>query len=89
MAETDSKRLTEAQAYLAMFLFLDAYWDRGKRQSIDIAGLLGDLNPFIWRGAAKSGNLPTGDPAMWPDWEEAVSRVRRGEPDPERYRLKR
>ena len=36
-------RLTEFQAFDAMRSFLEAYWERGGKQSDDLAGLLGDL----------------------------------------------
>ncbi len=89
MAETQSTQLSEAQGYLAMFLFLNSYWEEGKRQSEDIAGLLSEMNPFGWREGSDRENLQSSDPAIWPQWKDAVERVLRGEPDPKRYRLTR
>ena len=54
-------------AFDSMRRFLEAYWERGGRQSDDIAILLGSLN----RDEAIQ-SLPL-DAAMWDDWLAAVS----------------
>ncbi len=57
--------LNEKQAFLAMFYFLDDYYD--KTSSDEIGSLLGDLSL-----------LPDGkpaDPAAWEDWKKAVRKV--------------
>lgn len=62
--------LTELEAFNAMRTFLEAYWQRGLRESDEIAGLLGGLRL-----------LPDGitaDPAQWHDWLAAV-RAMKGE----------
>ena len=61
--------LTEKQAYDAMILFLDAWWQEGGKKSDDIAGLLGDMHPGLW--ADRSPN----DPAMWSSWLDAIERA--------------
>lgn len=58
--------LTELQAYEAMLLFLEAYWERGERSSDDIAIMLGEMQ--FTRGG-------TSDPAQWYDWKCAVAQV--------------
>jgi hypothetical protein len=62
--------LTERQAYDAMFLFLNEYWERGNRSSEAIAGLLSDLQrDFPW---ADDGSA---DPAVDDDWKRCVRRI--------------
>lgn len=57
-----SKKLTELQAYNAMFHFLKAYYER--TNSDDVGSLLGDLQMM-------SDNR-TADPAAWSDWIKSV-----------------
>lgn len=67
MNEND-KCLSVYEAYAAMFVFLDAYWERGNRADEQIASLLSsmqlatDRRPF--------------DPAQWEDWIDAINHVR-------------
>lgn len=63
------RTLNELQAFDAMRLFLDAYWERGGKQSDDLAILLGNLDREIW------ANSMPGDPAQWSDFRKAVSGV--------------
>jgi hypothetical protein len=58
--------LTEKEAFDAMIVFLDAWFQRGGKRSDDLAGLLGDLTPGLWEDGSPN------DPAQWPDWQEAV-----------------
>ena len=63
--------MTEHEAYLAMFAFLEAHYQRGP--SDDIGGLLGALSL-----------LPDGSPAdaaMTADWSEACKAARDGRVD--------
>lgn len=62
--------LDELQAFDAMQDFLEAYWERGGRQSDDIAVLLGSLN------RDRQGNHAPLDLAQWFDWRNAVEQVR-------------
>jgi hypothetical protein len=65
------KHLTEHEAYLAMYSFLEHQWKL--RGSDDLAALLGDLSL-----------LPSGssaDPAMKEDWAAAVSAAVSGDVD--------
>jgi hypothetical protein len=55
--------LDEETAYAAMIVFIEAYWERGGKQSEDLAALLGDLH---------------GDPAQPSDWADAVGKVTGG-----------
>jgi len=57
-----SQALTPEQAYLAMFAFLQNYWERGR--SDDIAALLGSMSLL-------ADGKPT-DRAIASDWNEAV-----------------
>jgi hypothetical protein len=65
--------LSEKQAYEAMREFLKAFWERGGRTS-------GDIEEIIRWTDTKSGlgvkDDEPFDPAMWPDWLEAVRRAR-------------
>ena len=62
--------LQPVEAYDAMCLFLEAYWERGGRSSDDIAILLG----MICRN--KGADLPPIDIAQWDDWLQAVKAVK-------------
>jgi hypothetical protein len=62
--------LSLREAYLAMFLFLETYWEIGKRTSDDIAGLLGGMNPY--QDPDSPDEFATPDGAMWYDWLQAV-----------------
>lgn len=57
--------LSKKRAYLAMYYFLDAYYERTK--SDEIGGMLGDMHLL------KSG-MPI-DRAYWEDWEEACEKA--------------
>ena len=56
------------QAFEAMTLFLQEYWERGGRESEDLANLLGNLVPTDDGGPM--------DPAAWHDFLGAVDRAR-------------
>lgn len=58
-------KLTEQQAFEAMVLFLESFYERTK--SDDVGGLLGDLILL------EDGS--TADPAAWGDWMKCVLRV--------------
>lgn len=66
----DLRKLDEHKAFDAMRAFLEAYWDRGGKQSDDLAVLLGSLN------RDEASNTPPLDVAQWHDWRDAVSRLR-------------
>jgi hypothetical protein len=57
--------LTIQQAFEAMQLFLEDYYER--TQSDDVGALLGDLQ-FMEDGV-------TADPATWQDWMDCVKKV--------------
>lgn len=59
-------RLNERQAYEAVVLFLDRYYERGKPE--DIKDLMGSIRP-LWKGG-----IP-GDPAQWYDWLGCVDKI--------------
>jgi hypothetical protein len=67
------EQLTSEQAYKAMVLFLQEYWERGNRTDEDIAVLLGSMS-LLEDGSSA-------DPAMLCDWQSCVARVLRGEAD--------
>jgi len=61
--------LSEREAYLAMFAFLEGHWMRTKSE--EVAGLLGSLSL-----------LPDGQPAdagVWGEWRRAVTSAKGGE----------
>jgi len=57
--------MSEHHAYVAMFEYLKAIYDR--TQSDELGGLLG--------GMCLLEDGTTADPAAWADWEEAVKRA--------------
>ena len=63
--------LTPDQAYLAMYSFLDAHYQRTK--SDDIGALLGSMS-FLPGGS-------TADPAVAVEWQEAVRAATSGSVD--------
>ncbi len=58
-------QITRKQAFEAMMLFLEEFYNR--TQSDDVGGLLGDLILL------EDGS--TADPAAWYDWIECVEKV--------------
>ncbi len=60
--------LTKDQAYDAMLVFLEAYWERGLKESDDLASLL--------TACSRLGDGRSLDPAQLGDWEAAVAIVR-------------
>jgi hypothetical protein len=66
--------LTEKQAFVAMFRFLDDWWERNGRPD-EVGTLLGSLNPDL---ASDGGPA---DPAMWTEWLTAVRAVQDGPPE--------
>lgn len=67
------EQLTSEQAYNAMFLFLQDYWERGNCLDEHMAGLLGSMSLLEDGGST--------DPAMLHDWQSCVARVLQGEGD--------
>jgi hypothetical protein len=58
--------LTTSEAFRAMVIFLDRYYERGGCQSEDIATLLSGMSQTLWADGS------TNDPAQWHDWLAAV-----------------
>ncbi|ANI89335.1 hypothetical protein A9P82_08540 [Arachidicoccus ginsenosidimutans] len=58
--------LTDKEAYLAMFYFLESLQSR--TNSDDLASYLGDIRLSSYDGKPM-------DPALWDDWEEAIQQV--------------
>ena len=63
------RAIDELTAFDAMRRFLEAYWERGGKQSDDIAVLLGSLNRDAWEN-----KMPL-DRAQWDEWRDAVDTV--------------
>ena len=61
--------LNEKEAFVAMFYFLDAYYDRTKSDAI--GSLLGDLTML-------ADGKPA-DPAAWEDWQAAINKAKQHE----------
>lgn len=59
-------RLTDLQAFYAMRLFLEKYYE--ETHSDDVGSLLGDLQFF-------DKERETADPAAWGEWMECVNKV--------------
>jgi hypothetical protein len=60
-----TESLTLKQGYLAMYAFLDAFYNRTRSEGV--VGLLGDMS-FLIDGS-------TTDPAAWGDWLDAVKKI--------------
>ena len=65
----NNPNLTEKQAYLAMYSFLDEYYQITKSDSL--GSLLGSMSLL------EDGD--TADPAILSDWKDAVKKVLEGE----------
>ena len=63
------EKLSKREAYTAMFAFLEEIYQR--TESADLGALLGGMSLL------KDGG--TADPAVWADWEAAVSKVKERE----------
>jgi hypothetical protein len=63
--------LTTAEAFRAMLIFLDRYYERGGCQSEDIATLLSGMSQTFWADGS------TNDPAQWHDWLAAVKAAKK------------
>ena len=61
-------KLTKLEAYLAMYTYLEAYYDRGK--SDEIASMLSSMS-ILEDGSSA-------DPAIKEDWDDAVESVIKG-----------
>ncbi len=62
--------LTKVEAFHAMLIFLDRYYERGSCQSEDIATLLSGISQTLWLDGS------TNDPAQWNDWLSAVQEAK-------------
>jgi len=71
LLKMDNKILSKKQAYLAMFTFLEAYYERGKSDEIGV--MLSSMSLLADGGSA--------DPAFLSDWDDAVERVLSGDID--------
>ena len=62
-------QLDEHQAFEAMRVFLERYWERGGKTSDELAMLLSDIDTEVFVGSAPA------DPAQWQDWLDAIRAV--------------
>ena len=60
--------LDPLEAFDAMRIFLERYWERGGKASNDLAVLLGSIGP--WENGAPM------DIAQWDDWRFAVAQAK-------------
>lgn len=72
--EDSNETLDLADAYVAMYYFIDAYWKRGKRLDGSVALLLHAVGPS--RINEDRTEVETADPACWNDWLAAVAIAR-------------
>ena len=73
--EVASEPLTSREAYLAMYYFVDSYWERGGKRDRSIMLLRKAMQPF--RDQPDRATVVTDDPAFWTDWTAAVARAKR------------
>jgi len=64
-------RLNELEAFDAMRLFVEEYWNVGGQSEDEIRNLLSAMDRGTW------GDHSPGDPASWSDWIRAVNTVLR------------
>jgi hypothetical protein len=64
--------LTALEAFDAMRVFIEKYWERGLKESDDFGLFLSALNreTAIWADGGP------GDPAMWSEWLLALGKVK-------------
>jgi hypothetical protein len=62
------------EAFLAMYYFVDAYWERGGRRDGSVTLLRHAIGPTSMAG--KRGPVDTADPALSSDWIKAVEKAR-------------
>jgi hypothetical protein len=62
--------LTPRQAYLAMYYFIDAYWQRGGQLDGSVRLLRHAVGPTA--DPSDESVLQTADPASWTDWLTAI-----------------
>lgn len=86
-----SDPITVEQAYVAMFLFLDAFYERGRGgpSTEGVRNVLSWANPFTGDKDPNPEVIPTADPAFWYDWLESVKRAVVGDFDPAKWRPRR
>jgi hypothetical protein len=70
-----SDMLSTKDAYLAMYYFVRAYWERGGKRDGSVTLLLHDIGPSL--DPQNPEALRTADPAFWDDWTRASDRARR------------
>ncbi len=64
-----SNQLTEKEAFQAMVVFLDRYYERGNG-SDTLGDVLSAITQFVW-----ADDLPN-DTAQWQDWVDAIGSVK-------------
>lgn len=67
--------LTPHEAYLAMYYFVDAYWERGGKRDGNVMLLRHAMMPF--KDQPDPETIATDDPAFWDDWIVAIRKARR------------
>jgi hypothetical protein len=69
-----SDPITVEQAYIAMFLFLDAFYEQGRRgpSTEGVRNVLSWANPFSGDKDPDPEVVATADPAFWYDWLASV-----------------
>ncbi len=72
-SEVESECLTLRDAYVAMYYFVRAYWERGGRQDGSVTLFLNALGPT--EDPEHHDVVQTTDPAFWEDWLAAVGRA--------------
>ena len=66
--------LSTRDAYLVMYYFVDAYWQRGGRTDGSVTLLVDALGPMSH--PEDDDKVLTTDPAFWSDWLDAIETAR-------------
>lgn len=66
--------LTARDAYLGMYYFVRAYWERGGKRDGSVTLLLHAIGPMEDPNAP--AQLMTTDPAFWDDWLASLEQAR-------------
>jgi hypothetical protein len=72
--QAPTESLTPREAYLAMYYFVDAFWERGGRRDSNVMLLRTWMMPF--KEQPDPDAVATDDPAFWDYWIEAVEKAR-------------
>ena len=66
-------QLSPREAYLAMYYFVDTYFQRGRNRDTGLVMLMSNLRPKV--DPTDEAALWTDDPGLWSEWLAAVDKA--------------